>query len=54
MENTGNDIRTLSKDSRPRTLLTDEETAAGNIKFVELVKARQKLIEEAKKAKAVR
>jgi len=33
---------------RPKTLLSDKEQAEGNIAFVELVKERDRLIEEAK------
>lgn len=36
---------------RPRPLLTDEEIKAGDRAFVELVKTRDKMIAEAKKAK---
>lgn len=41
------------KLQRPKTLLTDEEIEKGNIAFVALVKARKKLIDEAKKAKGI-
>lgn len=49
----GSESKHEEMPQRPSPLLTDEEIEAGDKAFVEHVKARDKMIAEAKKAKGI-